>query len=40
MSPLPITPEPDKRSPARGRAPPVHENMVKPLEMIAEGVDL
>jgi hypothetical protein len=35
-----ITPEPDKRSPARGRAPPVHENMVKPLEMIAAGVDL
>ena len=30
----------DKRSPARGRAPPVHENMVKPLEMIAAGVDL
>ena len=29
-----------KRFPARGRAPPVHENMVKPLEMIAEGVDL
>jgi regulator of RNase E activity RraA len=29
-----------RRFPARGRAPPVHENMVKPLEMIADGVDL
>ena len=29
-----------KRSPARGRAPPVHENMVKPLVMVAESIDL
>ena len=36
----PITPEPDKRFPARGRTPPVDQNMVKPLEMIADGVDL
>ena len=39
-SPLPITPKPDKRFPARGRAPPGHENMVKPLVMVVESVDL
>ena len=35
-----ITPEPDKRFPARGRAPPVHENMAKPLVTVAESIDL
>ena len=29
-----------KRSPARGRAPPVHENMAKPLVTVAESIDL
>ena len=31
---------PDKRFPARGRAPPVHENMAKPLVTVAESIDL
>ena len=35
-----ITPKPDKRFPARGRAPPVHENMAKPLVTVAESIDL
>ena len=29
-----------KRSPARRRAPPVHENMAKPLVTVAESIDL
>src|SRR4051812_383537 len=29
-----------KRFPARGRAPPVHENMTKPLVTVAESIDL
>jgi hypothetical protein len=29
-----------KRSPARGCAPPVHENMAKPLVTVAESIDL
>ena len=29
-----------KRFPARGRAPPVHENMAKPLVTVAESIDL
>ena len=32
--------KPVKRSPARGRAPPVHENMAKPLVTVAESIDL
>src|SRR5690349_8174388 len=38
--PLITTPEPVKRSPARGRAPPVHENMAKPPVTVAESLDL